>query len=1134
MKTFTLFLSFVFLVLFSATAQTQHHSKTAGAPFKFSGTFGIPQLNYSGVMRASIPIKQVMKECTFFGGDSLNGFNFSAIEDNLKANNFNLYIEYKNMMRRAQNDFVSKKYNITIPTTSNSNLANTRSGNHQHNTTLNSACTNLDFEDGNFGNWTLSSGYNTNSNGNLTIAGAGTSNVNQDIYDCSDINLITAAYGNEPVGNFPGVDPNGGTTSARLGGFSINISDGYFTNCAGFHWQNGQYSNGEILEQTFLVSASNALVSYDYAVILNDGGHGNGQQPYFHVFVKDATTGAVLSSCNEFFVQAVAGSAPAGFTNSGLVNTSDGAPFYFQNWKSSSVNLTPYIGQNIKLQFVAAGCSAGAHPGWAYVDATCGFAELTLANLNPCVGTTTTLTAPAVAGGTYSWSGPAGGIVGATTNQVITINQSGTYIATVTPVQGAGCAYTISRTVTFINSTITINTINSTNCSDANVNLTLASSVSSNYTWVATDNVNTAGESLTNQAGGIITDVITNTSTSPQIVTYNVTPTDVSTGCIGTTQSVNITINPKPQPKITAVTTTSCSGANSSYSATIGSGSTLIWTVTGGSITNGQGTASVNVLWGNGGVGTVIVEETNSFGCKDTSIVNITINNTPAKFQTAGITDTICAGNKIIMGTAIAGVTTSVFTTPIGGTALGTINFTTPVLNTTTTYYFETVSTQGCFASITRDSIVITVNPLPTVPVITTSTPNDSICIGLTDSIKTTPIPGVVTTVYSAPTGGVAIGTLNYQTAPIVANTTYYFETKTISSSCLSKTTRDSLTIVALPRPAKSILSVTPNDSLCLGDSVQLKSTTNAPNTVKWYASNKSAISLGTDNIYVTPMVNQYYYAEVKNTLGCKASEIKDSVQVILYELASIPKLTTSTKPICEGDSIVLKANVTPASSTIYWLSTPSWADTIVKGSTFTSPNLTTNTTYYIVTKTKDNCRTLPNAFYAIPVIVKPLPHGTITSNAPNNISYVGQNIIFECNPATYDVYTWYANTKELLVGGHTFETQDIQNDDIVKVKIRANGCENWADTELKFIIKSNSNAFTPNGDGKNDLFLKGLDLTIFNRWGQVLYIGKDGWDGKFNGALVSPGTYFYSIKTIKSGSTDVTEKSGALTLILD
>jgi gliding motility-associated-like protein len=82
--------------------------------------------------------------------------------------------------------------------------------------------------------------------------------------------------------------------------------------------------------------------------------------------------------------------------------------------------------------------------------------------------------------------------------------------------------------------------------------------------------------------------------------------------------------------------------------------------------------------------------------------------------------------------------------------------------------------------------------------------------------------------------------------------------------------------------------------------------------------------------------------------------------------------------------------------------------------------------------------------------------------------------------------------------------------------------------------------AFTPNGDGVNDLYyVKGINISsiqmkIVNRWGQLLYeaTGENpGWDGKYNGNEVSEGVYYYIVEVIfKNG--EVRNKAGAIHLI--
>jgi gliding motility-associated-like protein len=66
--------------------------------------------------------------------------------------------------------------------------------------------------------------------------------------------------------------------------------------------------------------------------------------------------------------------------------------------------------------------------------------------------------------------------------------------------------------------------------------------------------------------------------------------------------------------------------------------------------------------------------------------------------------------------------------------------------------------------------------------------------------------------------------------------------------------------------------------------------------------------------------------------------------------------------------------------------------------------------------------------------------------------------------------------------------------------------------------------AFSPNRDGLNDVFLPGgmdvknYTLSIFNSWGQVLFVSNDpafGWDGTFDGIPVMAGTYIYQCDVV-------------------
>ncbi len=111
------------------------------------------------------------------------------------------------------------------------------------------------------------------------------------------------------------------------------------------------------------------------------------------------------------------------------------------------------------------------------------------------------------------------------------------------------------------------------------------------------------------------------------------------------------------------------------------------------------------------------------------------------------------------------------------------------------------------------------------------------------------------------------------------------------------------------------------------------------------------------------------------------------------------------------------------------------------------------------------------------------------------------------------------------------------------------NVCGTSSDTIQLTVIEPCENclvipdAFSPNGDGHNDVF-KGLvrcqvsqyNMKVYNRWGNLLFSTADaytGWDGTYNGIPQDMGTYFYYITYTpavpQAGSTNA---SGSFILV--
>lgn len=87
--------------------------------------------------------------------------------------------------------------------------------------------------------------------------------------------------------------------------------------------------------------------------------------------------------------------------------------------------------------------------------------------------------------------------------------------------------------------------------------------------------------------------------------------------------------------------------------------------------------------------------------------------------------------------------------------------------------------------------------------------------------------------------------------------------------------------------------------------------------------------------------------------------------------------------------------------------------------------------------------------------------------------------------------------------------------------------------------------AFTPNGDGLNDVFevinasfFVTIEMRIYNRWGELVFeeVGDasslEGWDGTYNGKQAPAGSYMTVVLAKQVGRPDRREASGSVSLI--
>ncbi|MEX6691083.1 PKD domain-containing protein [Danxiaibacter flavus] len=113
----------------------------------------------------------------------------------------------------------------------------------------------------------------------------------------------------------------------------------------------------------------------------------------------------------------------------------------------------------------------------------------------------------------------------------------------------------------------------------------------------------------------------------------------------------------------------------------------------------------------------------------------------------------------------------------------------------------------------------------------------------------------------------------------------------------------------------------------------------------------------------------------------------------------------------------------------------------------------------------------------------------------------------------------------------------------VILIAINQYGCADTTSATLQAIVEplvDVPNAFTPNGDGSNDIVrvrgygIEKMSWKIFNRWGTLVFQSASstiGWDGKYKGQLQPQDVYTYILDVIFSDGTKA-QKRGDITLL--
>jgi gliding motility-associated-like protein len=253
-------------------------------------------------------------------------------------------------------------------------------------------------------------------------------------------------------------------------------------------------------------------------------------------------------------------------------------------------------------------------------------------------------------------------------------------------------------------------------------------------------------------------------------------------------------------------------------------------------------------------------------------------------------------------------------------------------------------------------------------------------------------------------------------------------------------------------------------------------------------------------------------YSIIATSLPNLCSIIMDGkIEVITRPSPKIDASNDTT--ICSGTTIDISA--ISSESNYLWDTNPVlYTDTI-----YISP--LENTIYTVYTHNNYGC----SDSSIVNVFVNQTPDIMANHNCNTN------SIVVE--PTTLHNYEFSFNNN-IIQSGESNEyflpVTTCKGDTIQVVGSTLSGC--FASNFVVIEYINNVNAFTPDGDGINDIFMQGCDIKVFNRWGEELYNGSSGWDGQYNGEYVVPSTYYFvnSIKDIEGNIINVFK--GSVTVV--
>lgn len=589
-----------------------------------------------------------------------------------------------------------------------------------------------------------------------------------------------------------------------------------------------------------------------------------------------------------------------------------------------------------------------------------------------CSGNSVLLSANTGSGLTYQWKLNGGNISGAT-NSTYTASASGSYTVVVSV--GSACNATSSAVVVTVTpgTTATITSAGPTTfCSGGSVVLNANTGAGLTYQWqVNGGNISGAnGSSYTATTSGSYAVIVTNTG-----------------NCSATSSAVTVTVNTTPVAIITpSGPTTFCSGTNVTLNATTGTGYTYQWQLNGSNITGANGSSYTA---SSGGSYTVIVSGGATCSATSSAVV-VTVNPAPTATITPGGPTTFCTGGNVLLNANTG--TGLTYQWQLNGSNISGANGSSYTASTAGSYTVIVTNAGNC--SVTSSAVSVVINATPTATA--TAAGATTFCQGGNVLINANTGTGLS---YQWQLNGSAITGANG--TGYTATATGNYTVIVTSNGC--QATSNTVTVSVTPAPAN--LTASSNSPVCVGDPINLTSSSSSTGVAySWTGPSSYVSNVQNPTINPAALTNAGTYTVTAIANGCSATAT--TTVVVSSGAPAQPGAISGNTTVCSGASQVYSVGTVTGAASYNWTLPAGWV--VTAGANTNSITVTPSTNSGTINVSASNgCGT--SAQQSLSVTSQAAPSATITPAGPTTFC-VGGSVTLNANTGGSLTYVWQLN----------------------------------------------------------------------------------------------------------------------------